>query len=73
MWFIGMLIGLLLGSVVGFGERTLWGGLFGALAGAVFAFFSKQSLASSIEPRLAALESAIADLPTSRDWRRHHP
>ena len=69
MWFIGMLIGLLLGSVSGIGERTLWGGMLGALAGAVFSLFTKQSRASSIEPRLdafeprlAALESAIADL-----------
>ena len=62
MWFIGMLIGLLLGSVSGIGESTVWGGMIGALAGAVFSFFTKQSRASSIEPRLAALESAIADL-----------
>src|SRR6185295_5451455 len=39
MWFIGLLIGLLLSSVSGFGEGTLWGGLLGALAGAVFSLF----------------------------------
>ena len=62
MWFIGLLIGLLLGSVSGFGEGTLWGGMLGALAGAVFSFFAKQSRASAIEPRVAALESDVAHL-----------
>ncbi len=62
MWFIGLLIGLLLGSAFGFGEGTLWGGMLGALAGAVFSFFSKQSRASAIEPRLASLEADVAYL-----------
>ena len=62
MWFIGLLIGMLLGSAFRFGEGTIWGGMLGALVGAVISFFSKQSRASAIEPRVAALESAVSEL-----------
>ena len=62
MWFIGLLIGMLLGSTFRLGEGTIWGGMLGALVGAVISFFSKQSRASAIEPRVAALESAVSEL-----------
>ena len=62
MWFIGLLIGMLLGSVFRFGEGTIWGGMLGALVGAVISFSRGQSRPSEIEARLAALESAVREL-----------
>jgi uncharacterized membrane protein len=62
MWFIGLLVGMLVGSLGGIGEGTIWGGMLGALAGAVLSFFTKQSRASAVEPRLTALESDVAFL-----------
>ncbi|MEO8009271.1 MAG: DUF2339 domain-containing protein, partial [Betaproteobacteria bacterium] len=62
MWFIGLLIGMLLGSTFRLGEGTIWGGMLGALVGAMISFLSKQSRASAIEPRVAALEFAVSEL-----------
>jgi len=62
MWFIGLLIGLLLGSAFELGRGTLWGGMLGALAGALISFFRGQSSESKIEARVAALESAVREL-----------
>ncbi|HJP99911.1 MAG TPA: hypothetical protein VJ862_15250, partial [Rhodanobacteraceae bacterium] len=62
MWFIGLLIGMLLGSVFRFGEGTIWGGMLGALVGAAISFSRGQSRSSDIETRLAALEAAVREL-----------
>lgn len=62
MWFIGLLIGMLLGSVFQFGEGTIWGGMLGALVGAVISFSRGQSREPKIEARLAALEFAVRKL-----------
>ena len=62
MWFIGLLVGMLLGSVFRFGEGTIWGGMLGALVGAAISFSRGQSRSSEIETRLAALESAVREL-----------
>src|SRR5579859_115444 len=62
MWFIGLLVGMLVGSVFRFGEGTIWGGMLGALVGSAIAFSRGQSRSSEIETRLAALESAVREL-----------
>jgi uncharacterized membrane protein len=62
MWFIGLLVGMLVGSVFRFGEGTIWGGMLGALVGAAISYSRGQSRSSEIETRLAALESAVAEL-----------
>ena len=62
MWFIGLLIGMLLGSAFRFGEGTIWGGMIGALVGAVISFSRGPSRPSEIETRLAALEAAVREL-----------
>jgi uncharacterized membrane protein len=62
MWFIGLLAGLLLGAAFQNGDGALWGGLIGALAGAVFAQFRKPSHNPEIESRLAALEATVGEL-----------
>jgi uncharacterized membrane protein len=62
MWFIGLLGGMILGSVVRLGEGTVWGGMLGALVGAIISFNRKQSRESEIEKRVAALESAVNEL-----------
>ena len=62
MWFIGLLIGMLLGSIPHFGEGTIWGGMLGALAGAVIGFARKQTRESGLDARLLALESAVSEL-----------
>ncbi len=62
MWFIGLFIGLLLGNMLVGGYGMLWGGLLGALGGALISYYRNQSRGSSIETRIAALEAAVADL-----------
>jgi uncharacterized membrane protein len=62
MWFIGLLIGMLIGSVVRIGEGTIWGGMLGALVGAVISISRGQSRPSEIEARLAALEFTVRKL-----------
>ena len=62
MWFIGLLIGMLIGSAFRFGEGTIWGGMLGALVGAVISFSRGQTREPKIEGRLAALEFAVRKL-----------
>src|SRR5258708_32352038 len=62
MWFIGLFAGLLLGSIFVGGNGTLWGGLLGALAGALISYLRGQSSQPEIEARLAALEAAVREL-----------
>jgi hypothetical protein len=62
MWFIGLLIGMLIGSAFRFGEGTIWGGMLGALVGAVISFSRGQTREPKIEARLAALEFAVRKL-----------
>jgi uncharacterized membrane protein len=62
MWFIGLLIGMLIGSVFRFGEGTIWGGMLGALVGAVISFSRGHTREPKIEARLAALELAVRKL-----------
>ena len=62
MWFIGLLIGMLLGSVFRLGEGTLWGGMLGALAGAVVGRYLGNTRESEIEARVSVVESAIREL-----------
>ncbi len=65
MWFIGLFVGLLLGSMFVGGNGTLWGGLLGALTGALISHFRGQSSQPEIEARLAALEAAVRELRQS--------
>jgi uncharacterized membrane protein len=62
MWFVGLFVGLLLGNIFGGSSEMLWGGLFGAVAGALIAYFRNQSRQPNIEARLAALEAAVREL-----------
>jgi uncharacterized membrane protein len=62
MWFVGLFLGLLLGNIFGGGSEMLWGGLFGAAAGALISYFRSQSRQPNIEARLAALEAAVSEL-----------
>jgi uncharacterized membrane protein len=62
MWFIGLFVGLLLGSMLVGGYGTLWGGLLGAAAGVLISYFRGQSSQPEFEARLAALEAAVGEL-----------
>ena len=62
MWFVGLFLGLLVGSLFVGGYGMLWGGLLGAVGGALISWFRGQSRGSDIEKRIAALEAAVADL-----------
>ena len=62
MWFIGLLSGMILGSVFNLGEGTAWGGMLGALAGAVIGLNRKQARDSDWDARIAALERAVREM-----------
>ena len=62
MWFIGLLGGMILGSVLNLGEGTVWGGMLGALVGAVVGMNRKQARDSDWDARIAALELAVREL-----------
>ena len=62
MWFIGLLSGMILGSVFNLGEGTVWGGMLGALVGAVIGLNRKQARDSDWDARIAALERAVREM-----------
>jgi uncharacterized membrane protein len=58
MWFIGLIIGLVVGAAVEDFEGALYGAALGALAG----YALRLALGRSTEKRLRALEQEVADL-----------
>lgn len=62
MWFIGLLIGMILGSLARLGEGTVWGGMIGALAGAILGAMRKSRRDGELGDRIAALERAVDEL-----------
>lgn len=66
MWFVGMLLGLVVGAAVGNIEGAFYGAALGALAG----FALRLLLGGSTDARLAKLEQQVADLRAALEAER---
>jgi uncharacterized membrane protein len=66
MWFVGLLIGLVVGALVHGGEGAFLGAALGTAAGMFYSISRRDSSASALEGRIRALENAVAALQGQR-------